>query len=113
MQHRQNAFQLPAPPPAILATLLQLDRRTLEATIEAAIERLDAVDGDPDDEPEPDLEREDDRCAAGDDMVYSGAVVRSTVHSEWLERCEIGCEDDAEEDSAVLEFGPAEVALAH
>lgn len=50
MQHQ--AIHLPALPlPALAIVLPTLDRATIEATIEKLIERLDAIDGDPDLEP--------------------------------------------------------------
>lgn len=41
--------------------VIGMDREALAAMVELAIDRLDAMDGD------PDLEPEEDRCAAGDD----------------------------------------------
>lgn len=41
--------------------VIGMDRRALAETIALAIDRMDAMDGD------PDLEPEEDRCAAGDD----------------------------------------------
>lgn len=56
--------------PIALAIVPSLPRPFLKRLIERAIDHLDELDGD------PDLEDADDgRCMAGDDGMFSGAVI--------------------------------------
>ncbi|SNT06209.1 hypothetical protein SAMN06295912_13545 [Sphingomonas laterariae] len=70
-----NAADLP---PDFWRTLINLDRHRLEGVAEMAISLLDAIDGDPDIEPNGD---ELDGTAAEDDFV----------DQNWAWRCEPGC----------------------
>lgn len=54
----------------ISQAIRRLSRYDLEALTERLIDRLDEIDGDPDIEDDT-----EDRCAAGDDAVFSGPVV--------------------------------------
>jgi len=99
-------------PLRVLHLLACADRAEIEATIEAAIAYLDAMDGDPemesDDEDQcpagddnlsdwgrtiglgahhetEDLEREEDRCAAYDDLLEVGALNLTAAAKRWHE----------------------------
>ena len=70
--------------PNLARFLARLDRPSLEAVAQAAIDRLDEIDGDPDDE-----ESDEDCCAAHDDVAASLALHLEGPH--WP-----GDPDDAE-----------------
>ena len=86
-------------PRAFLRPLVPLTRHDIEAAIEALIERLDALDGDPDLEPD-----DEDCCPAGDDDL--GAHPYGVWHSAHGP----GTPEDAE-DEGMAEESVAPVTL--
>lgn len=66
MSSRFNQGGASAPSAMIAAAVLSLPRDQLADLVAVAIERLDEIDGDSDFEPEQ------DRCAAGEDMMLAG-----------------------------------------
>ena len=75
---------------AALALIPNLPRSLLCRLTERLIEHLDEMDGD------VDLEPEEDRCDAGDDGIFSGAVVRHYYEQRNGTRDEAGDDVDAE-----------------
>jgi hypothetical protein len=83
-------FHQPAPLPldALLATIPSLPRPVLSRLVARMIEHIDGLD------PDPDVEDSDvDRCPAGDDAVFAGAITGPGPLRGW----EIGDETDAED----------------
>lgn len=64
---------------------MTLDTVTISRIIEQLIDELDRRSGD------PDLEPDDDRCAAGDDGVFSGLVFLHASATRWPGSDDEGC----------------------
>ncbi|MBP7339088.1 hypothetical protein [Niveispirillum sp.] len=81
-----NSTLLPVPP--IVAVLLGLPRSDVEVAVEALIAHLDAIDGDPDLEPEVD-------CCDGHDDIGTASGLSRLLANDFCP----GSDEDAEQDN--------------
>lgn len=86
------AAAVPAPPAAITRILARHPRERLEAFVTVAIDLMDALDGDPDLEPEEDMGEEE----RGENRTWIETIDQRRIAAFALTYAEM--DDDAEED---------------